>query len=92
MAVGIPPFEQGHKPTNGKPFPDAYRWGAIASNAYINGTRPLDVGVVNKGIGNLLTRPYKIMTINGVKIGMFGCTTNRGPQVVSSFITIDGHD
>ncbi len=87
MAVGIPPFEQGHKPTFGKPFPDAYRWGAVASNAYINGTRPLDVGVVNKGVGNLLTRPYKIMTVKGIKIGIFGCTTNRGPQVVSSFIT-----
>jgi len=87
LAVSIPPFEQGHKPTFGKPFPDAYRWGAIASNAYINGTRPLDAGVVNKGTGNLLTRPYKIMTVNGIKVGLFGCTTNRGPQVVSSFIT-----
>lgn len=87
LAVDIPPFEQGHKTTFGKDFPDSYRWGAIASNAYINGTRPLDAGVVNKGTGNLLTRPYKVMTVNGVKIGMFGCTTNRGPQVVSSFIT-----
>lgn len=87
LAVDIPPFEQGHKASFGKSFPDGYRWGAIASNAYINGTRPLDAGVVNKGIGNLLTRPYKVMTVNGIKIGMFGCTTNRGPQVVSSFIT-----
>jgi len=87
MAVGIPPFEQGHKTTFGVAFPDAYRWGAVASNAYINGTKPVEAGVVNKGIGNLLTRPYKIMTVNGVKIGIFGCTTNRGPQVVSSVIT-----
>ncbi len=87
MAVGIPPFEQGHKHTFGKKFPDDYRWGAIASNAYINGTKPVEAGVVNKGTGNLLTRPYKIMNVNGVKIGIFGCTTNRGPQVVSSVIT-----
>jgi len=87
MAVGIPPFEQGHKDTFGKPFPDAYRWGAVASNAYINATKPVEAGVVNKGVGNLLTRPYKIMNVNGVKIGIFGCTTNRGPQVVSSVIT-----
>ena len=87
MAVGIPPFEQGHKHTFGKPFPDDYRWGAIASNAYINGTKPVEAGVVNKGTGNLLTRPYKVMTVNGVKVGIFGCTTNRGPQVVSSVIT-----
>jgi S-sulfosulfanyl-L-cysteine sulfohydrolase len=87
MAVGIPPFEQGHKATFGAPFPDAYRWGAVASNAYINGTKPVEAGVVNKGIGNLLTRPYKVMMVNGVKIGIFGCTTNRGPQVVSSVIT-----
>jgi sulfur-oxidizing protein SoxB len=86
-AIGIPPFEQGAKPTFGKPFPDAYRWGAVASNVYINGTRPLDVGVADKGIGNLLTRPYKIIEKKGVKVGIFGCTTNRGPQVVSSFIT-----
>ncbi len=87
MAVGIPPFEQGHKASFGAPFPDAYRWGAVASNAYINGTKPVEAGVVDKGIGNLLTRPYKLMTVNGVKIGIFGCTTNRGPQVVSSVIT-----
>jgi len=87
MAVGIPPFEQGHKASFGAPFPDAYRWGAVASNAYINGTKPLEAGVVNKGTGNLLTRPYKIMIVNGIKIGIFGCTTNRGPQVVSSVIT-----
>ena len=87
MAVGIPPFEQGHKASFGAPFPDAYRWGAVASNAYINGTKPVEAGVVDKGTGNLLTRPYKIMVVNGIKIGIFGCTTNRGPQVVSSVIT-----
>jgi len=44
MAVGIPPFEQGHKAAFGAPFPDAYRWGAVASNAYINGTKPVEAG------------------------------------------------
>ncbi len=77
MAVGIPPFEQGHKASFGAPFPDAYRWGAVASNAYINGTKDVEAGVVDKGTGNLLTRPYKIMMVNGVKIGIVGSKTRR---------------
>lgn len=86
MAVVIPPFEQGPIASYGKPFADGYRWGALSANAYYNGAR-LDPGVVDAGVGNLLTRPYKVMTVNGVKVGMFACTTNRGPQVVSSVIT-----
>lgn len=70
------------------------RWGMVASNVYQNGSWPLDAGVVprgkggnDKGTGWNLTPPYRIIERDGVKIGFIGCTTNRGPQVVSSTIT-----
>jgi 2',3'-cyclic-nucleotide 2'-phosphodiesterase (5'-nucleotidase family) len=63
------------------------RWGMVASNAYRNGTWRLDHGVVEKGTGMNITPPYRIIKKDGVKIGFIGCTTNRGPQVVSSTIT-----
>jgi len=63
------------------------RWGMVAANAYENGTWTLDHGVANKGTGMNLTPPYSIIEKDGVKIGFIGCTTNRGPQVVSSTIT-----
>lgn len=42
--------------------------------------------------GNLVVtpfngKPYRVVTIDGVKVGMFGCTTNRGPQIVGSGVT-----
>ena len=64
------------------------RWGMVAANAYVNGTKGLDHGVVNKGVGMNMTPPYRIIEKDGVKIGFIGCTTNRGPQVVSSTITV----
>lgn len=64
------------------------RWGMVASNVYENGTKVLDHGVVSKGTGMNLTPPYRIIEKDGVKIGFIGCTTNRGPQVVSSTITV----
>lgn len=63
------------------------RWGMVAANAYRNGTWKLDHGVVEKGTGMNITPPYRIIERGGVKIGFIGCTTNRGPQVVSSTIT-----
>ncbi|MDH5216741.1 MAG: hypothetical protein OEX19_03530, partial [Gammaproteobacteria bacterium] len=63
------------------------RWGMVASNVYENGSWKLDNGVVSKGTGKNLTPPYRIIKKDGVKIGFIGCTTNRGPQVVSSTIT-----
>ena len=63
------------------------RWGMVASNVYRNGTWRLDHGVVEKGTGMNMTPPYRIIRKGGVKIGFIGCTTNRGPQVVSSTIT-----
>jgi len=93
MAIPIPAADQGMKASYGVPFPvdqdgNTRRWGAIASNVYINGTNHAEPGIA-KGddIGELLTAPYRIMTVAGVKIGFIACTTNRGPQVVSSRIT-----
>jgi len=63
------------------------RWGMVAANVYENGSWKLDHGVVSKGTGKNLTPPYRIIKRDGVKIGFIGCTTNRGPQVVSSTIT-----
>ena len=63
------------------------RWGMVAANAYRNGTWRLDHGVAEKGTGMNITPPYRIIKKDGVKIGFIGCTTNRGPQVVSSTIT-----
>ena len=63
------------------------RWGMVAANAYENGTWALDHGVSSKGTGMNLTPPYRVIEKAGVKIGFIGCTTNRGPQVVSSTIT-----
>ena len=62
------------------------RWRTIAANAYYNG---MDVGpgVNGKAAGEHFTDPYYVQTVNGVKIGFIGCTTNRGPQVVSSKVT-----
>ena len=63
------------------------RWGMVAANAYENGTWKLDHGVASKGTGMNLTPPYRVIERDGLKIGFIGCTTNRGPQVVSSTIT-----
>ena len=37
--------------------------------------------------GQRVLPPYTIKTVNGVKIGIVGCTTSRGPQVVGSWVT-----
>ncbi len=101
MAIKITPDEEGLVPTYGSPFREVTyydettgttstamsRWGMVASNVYQNGTKNLDPGIVGRGVGKLLTPPYRIIEKDGVKIGFLGCTTNRGPQVVSSTIT-----
>ncbi len=62
------------------------RWATIAANAYYNGINP-GPGVVAKPAGTYFTDPYFVKEVNGIKIGFIGCTTNRGPQVVSSAVT-----
>lgn len=37
--------------------------------------------------GDRILPPYTVKTVNGVKIGIVGCTTSRGPQVVGSWVT-----
>jgi len=86
MAIVVPASEQGYINSHGLPFKTERRWGAISANAYFNGLR-VDPGVNKRLPGELLMKPYQVMTVNGVRIGFIGCTTNRGPQIVSSNIT-----
>ena len=37
--------------------------------------------------GQRVLPPYTLKTVNGVKVGIVGCTTSRGPQVVGSWVT-----
>jgi len=37
--------------------------------------------------GVRVLKPYRVQTVNGVKIGIVGCTTSRGPQVVGNWVT-----
>lgn len=37
--------------------------------------------------GQRILPPYSVKTVNGVKIGILGCTTSRGPQVVGRWVT-----
>jgi len=39
--------------------------------------------------GERVLPPYRIHTLSGVKVGVLGCTTRRGPQVVGSWV-VDG--
>lgn len=38
--------------------------------------------------GKRLLPPYTVKKVNGVTIGILGCTTSRGPQVVGSWVTV----
>lgn len=38
--------------------------------------------------GQRILPPYTLRKINGVKVGIIGCTTSRGPQVVGSWVTV----
>ena len=38
--------------------------------------------------GQRVLPPYTIKTVNGVKVGIVGCTTSRGPQVVGNWVTV----
>lgn len=62
------------------------RWRTIAANAYYNGLS-VGPGVNGKSAGEHFTDPYYVQKVNGIRVGFIGCTTNRGPQVVSSNVT-----
>jgi len=86
MAVLIPANQQGIIRSFGQPFKTKRRWGTIVANAYFNG-EALGPGVKQLNAGERLGQPTHIKIVNGIKIGFIGCTTNRGPQIVSSNIT-----
>ena len=59
-------------------------WGAISTNLYV------DDNLNGKKDATELTRilpPYIIKVVNGVRVGVIGFTTDRGPQVVGSSVT-----
>lgn len=45
------------------------------------GTRSI-TAAADRQPGTLVTPPYRVFNSKGVKVGVFGCTTNRGPQIV----------
>src|SRR5215510_9850849 len=56
-------------------------WNALAANAYFDGEPYADRN------GNRVLPPYLIREVDGVKIGIIGFTTDRGPQVVGRGVT-----
>jgi sulfur-oxidizing protein SoxB len=56
-------------------------WNALAANAYYEGA-PYATQA-----GNRVLPPYLIRELDGVKIGILGFTTDRGPQVVGRGVT-----
>jgi S-sulfosulfanyl-L-cysteine sulfohydrolase len=56
-------------------------WKALAANAYFDGEPYADRN------GDRVLPPYLIREIDGVKIGIIGFTTDRGPQVVGRGVT-----
>lgn len=58
-------------------------WGTVAANVFFT----TGTGNCTDRNGSRPVAPYKIKTVNGVKIGILGLTTDRGPQVVGSSVT-----
>jgi S-sulfosulfanyl-L-cysteine sulfohydrolase len=56
-------------------------WNALAANAYYDGEPYAD------RTGKRVLPPYLIREVDGVKIGIIGFTTDRGPQVVGRGVT-----
>ena len=53
------------------------RWGALAANVYHSGVTPAAT----------VLPPTMFKIAGGLKIGIIGCTTNRGPQAVGTWVT-----
>jgi 2',3'-cyclic-nucleotide 2'-phosphodiesterase (5'-nucleotidase family) len=58
-------------------------WTAVASNVYYTSENPDYASLA----GQRVLPPYVIKYVDGMKIGILGFTTNRGPQVVGSSVT-----
>ena len=56
-------------------------WHALAANAYYDGEPYADRA------GSRVLNPYLIREVDGVKVGIIGFTTDRGPQVVGRAVT-----
>ena len=67
-----------------KKDPSLKRWGGLAANVY-NDTN-LN-GQLDAGEPTLLPAHRIKLTKDGVQVGIVGCTTNRGPQVVGTNVT-----
>ena len=55
----------------------AKRWGAVAANVYHAGVTPAAT----------ILPPTNFKMVGGLKVGIIGCTTNRGPQAVGLWVT-----
>lgn len=67
-----------------KKDPTLKRWGGLAANVY----NDLNLnGLIDAGEPTLLPAHRIKKTRDGVKVGIIGCTTNRGPQVVGTNVT-----
>lgn len=68
------------------------RWGAVAANVYY------DPAIYPDKAGQTVLPPYRILTVNGLKIGLMGLSTERitlspGPFATAGFIaTSDGQE
>ena len=94
FAYGVGRFREAFLGVNGN-APQA-NWGISAVNAYYNGQAGHaddpngTYGASNAGrllVAPYNGKPYRVETIDGVKVGIFGCTTNRGPQIVGANVT-----
>lgn len=56
-------------------------WGTLAANLYYDG-EPYAART-----GQLVLPPFAVREIGGLRVGMFGLTTRRGPQVVGTAVT-----
>lgn len=59
-------------------------WGAVAANVYYDGVANPAYAALD---GQSVLPKYKIFNKNGVRVGVLGFTTDRGPQVVGSAVT-----
>lgn len=59
-------------------------WSAVSANLYYDGVANTAYAALN---GESVLPKFKIIIKNGVKVGVLGFTTDRGPQVVGSAVT-----
>ena len=67
-----------------KKDPTLKRWGGLAANVYDDANLN---GLLDAGETTVLPAHRVKITKNGVKVGIIGCSTNRGPQVVGNYVT-----